>query len=139
VPQVRRLALRVKGLSGNIKSRQYRGTRRIFRSEKKRQNTVLPECYQIHNNMLDSRGHRSVLLLRYWSRVRRSFPVRSETKRNGSKILFASKRTREVCFACFALKRNSRFHMRSEKEMKRNEAKKAKRNERSKAKETNRK
>jgi hypothetical protein len=55
----------------------------------------------------------------YAERVHRSFSVRSETKRNGSKIPFKSKLNREACFACFALKRNSKFHLRNEKEMKR--------------------
>ncbi len=49
------------------------------------------------------------------TRARRSFSVRSKTKRN-----------RGVCFACITLKRNSRFYMRTEKEMKRNEAKRNK-------------
>jgi hypothetical protein len=52
------------------------------------------------------------------------FSDRSETKRNGSEILFASKQNRGVCFA---LKPN-------EKEWKQNEAKKAKRNETKEAK-----
>ncbi len=69
--------------------------------------------------------------------MRRSFLVRSETMRNGSKIIFASKRNRWVHFACFALKRSSGFHMQNEQEVKRNEAKKANRNEtRREAKET---
>ncbi len=69
-------------------------------------------------------------------RVRRSFSVQSETKPNGIEILFPSKRNRGDCFA---LKRNSRFHMRNEMEMKRNEARKQnetklkKRSERNKA------
>ncbi len=58
------------------------------------------------------------------TRVRRSISVRSETMRNGSEILSASKRNRGVCFACFASKRNRGFHMRNEKEVKRNEVKK---------------
>jgi hypothetical protein len=57
-------------------------------------------------------------------------------KRNGSEIPFVSKRSRGVSFACFALKRNSRFYMRNEKKIKRNKAKKAirKRNESAKQK-----
>ncbi len=61
--------------------------------------------------------------------MRRSFLVRNETVRNGSEIIFASKRNRGVPFACFALKQNSGFHMRNEKEVKQNKEKKAKRNE----------
>jgi hypothetical protein len=50
---------------------------------------------------------------------------RFEAKLRGTKaILFASKRNRGVCFACFALKQNSGFHMQNEKEVKLNEAKK---------------
>jgi uncharacterized protein YbcV (DUF1398 family) len=66
------------------------------------------------------------------TRARRLFSVRSETKQNGSKILFASKRNRGVCFACFVLKQNSRFYMQNEKEMKRNETKEVKRKKQSK-------
>ncbi len=55
----------------------------------------------------------------YADRVCRSFSVRSEIMRHGSKIPFASKQNREACFACFALKRNSKFHLWKEKEMKR--------------------
>jgi hypothetical protein len=63
------------------------------------------------------------------TRVRRWFSVRSETKQNGSEILFALKRNREVCFACFPLNRNSRIHMPNEKKVKLNRVNKAKRNE----------
>ncbi len=47
----------------------------------------------------------------------------------GSEFLFASNRNRGVCFACFALKQNSRFHKQNENKIKRHEAKKAKQNE----------
>jgi hypothetical protein len=48
---------------------------------------------------------------RWWPRPRVlcSFSVRSETKRNESEILSASKWNRRVCLACFALKRTVDF------------------------------
>jgi hypothetical protein len=56
---------------------------------------------------------------------------------NGSEILFASKRNRVVCFDGLSLKRNSGFHLRNEKKVKRkkqSETKQKKRSERNKAK-----
>jgi hypothetical protein len=43
-------------------------------------------------------------------------------------MLMPTHGNRGVCFACFALRQNSRFHKRNEKKMKRNKEKKAKRN-----------
>jgi hypothetical protein len=57
--------------------------------------------------------------------------------RNGNEILFATKRNRVVCFDGLSLKRNSGFHLRNEKKVKRkkqSETKQKKRSERNKAK-----
>jgi hypothetical protein len=62
--------------------------------------------------------------------VRRSFFIRGETQRNGSEILFTLKPNKGICFACFTLKQNSRFHIQNRKEMKqKSEAKQNKRSE----------
>jgi hypothetical protein len=67
------------------------------------------------------------------------FVFGSKRKRNRSKIIFASKRNRGVCFPCFAFKQNNRLNMRNEKvnEAKRSkngEAKRKKQSKRNKAK-----
>ena len=49
-------------------------------------------------------------------RVRRTFSLRSETKRNGSEKFFASKRKKVIFFALFACKRNTGIRSENESE-----------------------